>query len=49
MLQFGFGFSAQYIFPNYDFYKTFGWELGIGFVGWFDMCQQLFLKLILLH
>ena len=33
MLQFGFGFSAQYIFPNYDFYKTFGWELGIGFVG----------------
>jgi len=33
MFQFAAGFSAQYIFPNYDFYKTFGWELGIGFVG----------------
>lgn len=33
MLQFAVGFSAQYIFSNYDFYETFGWELGIGFVG----------------
>ena len=33
MLQFAAGFSAQYIFTNYNFYKTFGWELGIGFVG----------------
>ncbi|MCH5336631.1 MAG: hypothetical protein J1D99_04340 [Campylobacter sp.] len=33
MMQFAIGFSTQFIFNHYDFYETFGWELGIGFVG----------------
>ncbi|WP_303115814.1 sodium/glutamate symporter [Fusobacterium sp.] len=34
MFQFFAGFSMQYIFNGkYDFYRTFGWELGLGFVG----------------
>lgn len=33
MMQFAIGFSTQFIFSGYDFYQTFGWELGIGFVG----------------
>ena len=33
MMQFALGFGIQFIFPSYDFYDTFGWELGIGYVG----------------
>lgn len=34
MLQFVVGFSMQYLFNGkYNFYETFGWELGLGFVG----------------
>lgn len=34
MLQFVAGFSMQFLFNGkYDFYETFGWELGLGFVG----------------
>ncbi|MDK4522349.1 glutamate:sodium symporter [Fusobacterium necrophorum] len=34
MLQFVVGFAMQFLFNGqYDFYETFGWELGLGFVG----------------
>lgn len=34
MLQFTLGFATQIAFsPLYDFYPTFGWELGLGYVG----------------
>lgn len=34
LLQFALGFGTQFVFSSsYTFYDTFGWELGIGYVG----------------
>lgn len=42
-IQFGLGFLINYIFKifGYDFYATFGWELGMGFYGGHGMAAIL--------